>query len=265
MTRRSTGRTAQVLPVSRPPNEGWEPARSKPLRGQVVVVAGGTRGAGRAIAVSFGLAGATAYVTGPSVPGHPATPGRPETIPETAQMIRGNGGRAVPVRVNPTDAAAVRRLFERVRREQDGRLDLLVNDIRGGEELTEWGLSPWKLSWDLGRTMLDREIFTHILTSRYGVPLLVRRQKGIVFEITDGDHPRSRGSLFYDLANVSVIRLALALHEEFEEAKLRGLSAIALTPGFLRSEFMLEQFGVTEANGRDPARARLRFAASETP
>jgi NAD(P)-dependent dehydrogenase (short-subunit alcohol dehydrogenase family) len=256
---------SRSAPASRSPEEGWAPARTKPLRGRVALVAGATRGAGRAIAVSLALAGAHVYATGRSTRGHPATPGRPETIDETVEMIRGLGGSATPVRVDHTDERQVRRLFERVAREQDGRLDILVNDIWGGEELTEWGKPPWEMSWKLGRTLLERAVFTHILTSRYGVPMMVRRRRGTVFEITDGDHQLYRGSLFYDLVKVSVIRLAFALHEEFEEAKLRRLSAIALTPGFLRSEFMLDRFGVTEANWRDGIDKARHFYASETP
>jgi NAD(P)-dependent dehydrogenase (short-subunit alcohol dehydrogenase family) len=253
--------------VSQPPDVDWKPARLRPLRNRVAVVAGGTRGAGRAIAVSLGLAGATVYVTGRSGRGHPATPGRPETIDETAEMIRERGGRATAVRVDHTDESQVRRLFDRVAREQRGRLDILVNDIWGGEELIEWGKAPWEMSWKLGRTLLERAVFTHIITSRFGVPLMVARRRGIVFEVTDGDHQLYRGSFYYDLVKVSVIRMALALHEEFEEAKLPRMSAIALTPGFLRSEFMLDQFGVTEANWRDAVgkAAPRHFAASETP
>ena len=263
MTRR---RSASVHgPPSRPPNEGWPPAERKPLRGQVALVAGATRGAGRAIAVSLGLAGATVYVTGRSTRGHPATPGRPETIDETAEIVRHYGGRAWAVRVDHTVEGEVRRLVRRIARREHGRLDLLVNDIWGGEELTEWGKPPWTMAYRLGRTMLERAVFSHILTNRYAVPLMVARKRGVVFEITDGDHLDYRGSLFYDLVKSTVIRLALAYHEEFEEANLRHLSAIAVTPGFLRSEFMLDQFGVTEENWRDAAAKVRRFEFSETP
>jgi NAD(P)-dependent dehydrogenase (short-subunit alcohol dehydrogenase family) len=254
------------VPTSAAPNDGWEPARSRPLRGQVAVVAGGTRGAGRAIAVSLGIAGATVYVTGRSSRGHPATPGRPETIDETAEMIRRWGGKAIPVRVDHSDELQVRRLFQRIRRDQQGRLDILVNDIWGGEDLVEWGKPPWEMSWKRGRTLLERAIFTHIITSRHAVPLMVRRKRGVVFEVTDGAHLDYRGSFYYDLVKVSVIRLALALHREFEEAHLRRMSAIAVTPGFLRSEYMLEKFGVTEENWRQGIpNAGRHFQYSETP
>ena len=252
-------------PVSGAPADGWTLARSRPLRGAVAVVAGGTRGAGRAISVSLALAGATVYVTGRSRPGHPATPGRPETIDETAAIIRAFGGRAVPVGVDHTDERAVRRLFDRVRREQRGRLDVLVNDIWGGEELTEWGKPPWAMSWTRGRTMLERAVFTHLITSRYGVPLMVRRGRGLVVEVTDGDHAHYRGSFYYDLVKSTVIRIAHDLAEEFTEAKLSGLTALTVTPGFLRSEYMLDQFGVTEATWRDAVGKARHFYASETP
>jgi len=262
MTRRAL---APSEPVSRPPDQDWAPAVEKPLRGRVALVAGATRGAGRAIAVSLALAGATVYASGRSVRGHPATPGRPETIDETADIIRSYGGRAYAVRTDHTIEAEVRRLLRGIVRREHGRLDILVNDIWGGEELTEWGQPPWTMSYRLGRTMLERAVFSHILTSRYAVPLMVKRKRGIVFEITDGDHLDYRGSFFYDLVKSTVIRLALAYHEEFEEAKLPRLSAVAVTPGFLRSEYMLDQFGVTEENWRDAAAKVRRFAASETP
>ena len=262
MTRRAS---APSEPVSRPPDQDWAPAVEKPLRGRVALVAGATRGAGRAIAVSLALAGATVYASGRSVRGHPATPGRPETIDETAEIIRSYGGRAYAVRTDHTIEAEVRRLLRGIVRREHGRLDILVNDIWGGEELTEWGQPPWTMSYRLGRTMLERAVFSHILTSRYAVPLMVKRKRGIVFEITDGDHLDYRGSFFYDLVKATVIRLALAYHEEFEEAKLPRLSAVAVTPGFLRSEYMLDQFGVTEENWRDASAKVRRFAASETP
>jgi NAD(P)-dependent dehydrogenase (short-subunit alcohol dehydrogenase family) len=243
----------------------WSLSTRRPLRGRVAVVAGGTRGAGRAIAVCLGVAGARVYVTGRSVRGSPATPGRPETIDETAEMIRALGGEAVPVRVDHTREPEVRALFQRVRRSERGRLDILVNDIWGGETLTEWGRPPWKMSWPRGETMLRNAVFTHILTSRYAVPLMVRRKKGLVVEVTDGTHSNYRGSMFYDLVKTSVIRLAYGLSEEFKEAHLPGMTALTVTPGFLRSEYILDQFGVTEANWRDGIPRARHFHASETP
>jgi NAD(P)-dependent dehydrogenase (short-subunit alcohol dehydrogenase family) len=263
---RSSGTRRAPRPVAQPANENWEPAVTRPLRGQVALVAGGTRGAGRAIAVALGIAGAFVYVTGRSTRGHPATRGRPETIDETAEIIRSFGGRAVAVRVDHSDEHGVRRLFDRVRRERRGRLDILMNDIWGGEDLIEWGKPPWAMSWPQGKELFERAVFTHIITSRYAVPLMVARKRGVIFEVTDGAHLDYRGSFFYDLVKTSVIRLALGLHEEFEEAHLRRMSAIAVTPGFLRSEYMLDLFGVSEENWREGIpKGGPHFRFSETP
>ncbi len=243
----------------------WKPGIQKPLSGQIALVAGGTRGAGRAIAVSLGAAGATVYVTGRSIRGKPATPGRPETIEETAEQIRDLGGRSIAIRVDHTVESEVRRLFDRIRRAHRGRLDILVNDIWGGEELTEWGKPPWEMSVQKGLLMLERAVHTHLITSRYGIPLMVRRGRGLVIEITDGDHDHYRGSFYYDLVKSTVIRIGRDLAEEFEEAHLKGITALTVTPGFLRSEYVLDQFGVTEANWRDALSKARHFYASETP
>jgi NAD(P)-dependent dehydrogenase (short-subunit alcohol dehydrogenase family) len=263
MTRRR--RPTREGPVSGPPNEGWSLARTRPLRGQVALVAGATRGAGRAIAVSLALAGAKVYATGRSVRDHPATAGRPETIDETVELLRTYGGSGVAVRVDHTDPGQVRRLAERVRRTESGRLDVLVNDIWGGEELTEWGRPPWAMAWQKGRTMIERAVFSHMITSRYLVPLMVRRRRGLVVGVTDGAHADYRGSFFYDFVKSSVIRMAVAYAAEFDEARLPRLTALAVTPGFLRSEYMLDQFGVREENWRDAIPKARHFQASETP
>ncbi len=233
----------------------------RPLTGKVAVVAGATRGAGRGIARMLGEAGATVYCSGRSVTGQPATGSRPETIDETAALVTAAGGRGVAVRTDHTDAAQVERLFARVK-EESGQLDILVNDIWGGDDLTEWGTPFWALDPAKGFAILDSAIRTHILTSRFGVPLLIERGSGLVVEITDGDHSGYRGTLYYDLAKMAAIRLAFAMSEELSG---KGITALALTPGFLRSEAMLERFGVTEANWRDAAKTVMGFEASETP
>ena len=234
----------------------------KPLEGQVALVAGATRGAGRAIAVMLGEAGATVYCTGRSVRGKPATGTRPETIEETAELVDKRGGRGIAVRVDHTVESEVVALCEQLKREQ-GRLDVLVNDVWGGDALTEFGQPFWKLSPDKGRLMLERAIFSHILTSRYAVPLMLERDQGLIVEITDGDSFGYRGNLYYDLVKLSVIRLAFAMSRELKRHP--KLTALAVTPGFLRSEEMLENFGVTEANWRDGAAKEPHFIASETP
>jgi NAD(P)-dependent dehydrogenase (short-subunit alcohol dehydrogenase family) len=232
-----------------------------PLEGKVAVVAGATRGAGRGIARALGEAGAVVYCTGRSVRGKPATPNRPETIDETAEMIDAAGGRAHAVRVDHADEEQVAALFERVRREQP-RLDILVNDIWGGEDLTEFGKTFWELSLDQGFRMLRQAIDTHIITSRHGTPLLLETGGGLIVEVTDGNSFGYRGNLFYDLVKSSVIRLAFGMAYELRR---RNVTAVAITPGFLRSEAMLEHFGVTEANWEEGAKNDPNFAASESP
>jgi len=232
----------------------------KTREGQVAVVTGATRGAGRGIAVELGAAGATVYCTGRSVRGN--TTGRPETIEETAELVTAAGGAGIPVRVDHTVPEQVQALFERVGKEQDGRLNLLVNDIWGGDELTEWGVPFWKHSLYNGLLMQERAVHSHIITSYYAAPLMVARRSGIIFEITDGDTLDYRGSLFYDLAKVSAIRLALDMANDLRDY---GVTALAVTPGFLRSEAMLDHFGVTEANWSDGAKRDPHFIASETP
>ncbi|HSJ54106.1 MAG TPA: SDR family oxidoreductase [Anaerolineae bacterium] len=238
----------------------------------MAVVAGATRGAGRGIATMLGEAGATVYCTGRSTRARRAKQpqttgvdfelaGRPETIDETAEMVTDRGGRGIAVRVDHTVPQEVEALFERVRAEQ-GRLDLLVNDVWGGDELSEWGLPFWELDLKKGLLMQERAVHSHIITSRFGVPLLLETGRGLVIEITDGDSFDYRGNLFYDLAKVSAICLAYTMAEELRP---HGIAAVALTPGFLRSEAMLDHFGVTEENWQEGAQKEPHFIASETP
>ena len=233
----------------------------QPLLNQVAVVAGATRGAGRGIARMLGAAGATVYCTGRSVRGRPATAGRPETIDETAELVTAAGGRGIAVRTDHTVEAEVERLFARVRADE-GRLDVLVNDVWGGDALTEWGKPFWELSTPQGLQLLERAVHSHLVTSRHGVPLMVERNAGLVVEVTDGDTLGYRGNLFYDLAKNAVIRLAYAMAADLHA---HGVTALALTPGMLRSEAVLDHFGVAEANWRDAIAADPYFAESETP
>lgn len=244
----------------------------QPLAGKVAVVAGATRGAGRGIACMLGEAGATVYCTGRSTRGATRQPQakaadpfdlqhRPETIEETAEMVNAHGGVGIPVRVDHTIEAEVKALFERVRAEQ-GRLDVLVNDVWGGDALAEWGVPFWELTISKGLLMQQRAVHSHIITSRYGAPLMVEQGRGLIVEITDGDTMDYRGNLFYDLAKTSAIRLAYAMAQELRPHRV---SAVAVTPGFLRSEAMLEHFGVTEANWQEGAQKDPHFIASETP
>lgn len=235
---------------------------TRPLAGHVAVVAGATRGAGRGIATELGAAGATVYATGRSVRGNASPMNRPETIGETAELVTQRGGVGIGVRVDHTQDHEVAALFQRVRDEQGGRLDLLVNDIWGGDPLATWGKPFWEHDLDAGLLMQRLAVATHIITSWYGVPLMVARGGGLVIEVTDGAGDGYRGSFFYDLAKASVNRLALA---QAEDLRPFGVAAVGLTPGFLRSEAMLDHFGVTEANWRDATAKDPHFIASETP
>jgi NAD(P)-dependent dehydrogenase (short-subunit alcohol dehydrogenase family) len=233
----------------------------KPLEGRIALVAGATRGAGRGIATMLGEAGATVYCTGRSVRGKPATGSRPETIEETAELVTSHGGRGIAIRVDHSVEAEVAALCERIRSEQ-GRLDVLVNDIWGGESLVEFGPPFWKQSHAKGQLMFERAVFTHLVTSRHAIPLLMEAERGLLVEITDGDSFGYRGNVWYDLVKMSCIRLAFSLSRELRRTRV---TAVAVTPGFLRSEEMLDLFGVTEANWRDGAKKEPHFIASETP
>lgn len=231
----------------------------KDLSGKIALVAGATRGAGRAIAVALGEAGATVYATGRSSRTQPG--GRPEVIEDTADLVDRAGGRGVAVRVDHSREEEVEALAERIRRDHGG-LDILVNDIWGGEKLVEFGVPFWECSVDKGRTMLNQAVLTHAITSRYTVPLMLGRERGLIVEITDGDNFGWRGSLFYDIVKMSVIRMAFAMSRELRK---HPVTALAVTPGFLRSEEMLDHFGVSEENWRDAAKTDPLFLGSESP
>lgn len=236
----------------------------KPLTGKVAVVAGATRGAGRGIALGLGRAGATVYCTGRSVRGQKGSGmGRPETIDETAELVNEAGGTGIAVQVDHRDENQVKALFVRVKAEQSG-LDVLVNDIWGGEPFTgsEMGKPFWELSVEGVLQLLATAVNTHIITARYGAPLLIERGKGLLIEVTDGDTFRYRGNLAYDLVKNSTMRLAYAMSEDL---KPHAVAALSLTPGFLRSEEMLDHFGVTEENWKDATKKEEHFIASETP
>lgn len=232
------------------------------LQGKVALVAGATRGAGRGIAVALGAAGATVYVTGRSSRTAGRSPmNRPETIEETAERVDAAGGRGLAVRVDHSDPAQVAALLARIRAEQ-GRLDVLVNDVWGGDPLTRWEVPFWEQPLDDGLQLVRQAVETHVITSWHAAPLLIETGGGLVVEVTDGAGPAYRGSFFYDLAKAGVIRLAVA---QAEELRAHRVTAVALTPGFLRSEAMLDHFGVSEATWREAIAQDPHFAHSETP
>ncbi len=231
------------------------------LSGREALVAGGTRGAGRGIAVELGAAGATVYVTGRTTVAGRSAMSRPETIEQTAALVEEAGGTGIPVRVDHSDADQVRRLIERIR-DSSGQLDILVNDVWGGDPLTEWDAPFWQHDLTNGIALLRNGVETHLITSWHAAPLLIATAGSLVVEITDGVSNRYRGSLFYDVAKSTVIRLALV---KAADLRAHGVTVVALTPGFLRSEAVLEHFGVDEDTWRDGAAKDPNFAYSETP
>ncbi|MER5566901.1 SDR family oxidoreductase [Streptomyces goshikiensis] len=240
-----------------------EPQRT--LEGKVALVAGATRGAGRGIAVQLGARGATVYVSGRSTRGRRSEYDRPETIEETAELVTAAGGQGIAVVADHLVPAEVEALVRRVDAER-GRLDVLVNDIWGGELLFEWESTVWEHDLDKGLRLMRLAVETHAVTSHFAVPLLLREPGGLVVEMTDGtaeyNASRYRVSFFYDIAKSAVLRMAFALGHELGP---RGATAVALTPGWLRSEMMLDAFGVSEANWRDALEKVPHFGISETP
>ena len=235
---------------------------SRPLEGQVALVAGATRGAGRGIACMLGEAGAAVYCTGRSTREHPATgvyAGRPETIEETAEMVEARGGRAIARRVDHLVPKEVEALIAGIRRDE-GRLDILVNDISEG---VMHDFRPfWKVSLEKGFQALRQAVHTHLITSHYAAPLMIEKRRGLVVEISDGDFLGYHGTIFYDLVKTTVNRLAWAMAGELRKY---GVAALAVTPGYMRTETVLDHHGVSEATWKDAARKDRHFAHSETP
>jgi NAD(P)-dependent dehydrogenase (short-subunit alcohol dehydrogenase family) len=233
-----------------------------PLTGKIALVAGATRGAGRAIAVELARAGATVYATGRSTRSSPSEYDRPETIEETGELVEAAGGTGAALRVDHLDPEQVAALVQRIDADH-GRLDILVNDIWGGEKLFQWDARLWEHDLDKGLRLLRLAVETHLITSHHALPLLVRRPGGLVVEMTDGTADYNAGNYrvnaFYDLAKASVLRLAWSQGHELAGF---GCTAVALTPGWMRSEMMLEVYGVTEANWRD---VPGHFGISESP
>ncbi|MFC7547296.1 SDR family oxidoreductase [Plantactinospora sp. GCM10030261] len=237
----------------------------KPLAGRVALVAGATRGAGRGIAVQLGAAGATVYATGRSTRAQRSEYDRPETIEETADLVTAAGGTGIAVQVDHLVPEQVRDLVARIDAEQ-GRLDVLVNDIWGADPLVTWNKPVWEQPLEAGLRTLRLAVDTHIITSHFALPLMIRQPGGLVVEMGDGttdyNATNYRLSVFYDLAKASVNRLAFSWAHELRE---HGGTAVALTPGWLRSEMMLDIYGVTEDNWRDALAKEPHFAISESP
>jgi NAD(P)-dependent dehydrogenase (short-subunit alcohol dehydrogenase family) len=235
------------------------------LKGKVALVAGGTRGAGRGIAVELGAAGATVYVTGRTTRDQPSEYARPETIEDTAELVSASGGRGIAARVDHLLAEEVETLVDRIRVDQ-GRLDILVNDLWGGENLKEWNTPVWKHDLQNGLRMLSLGVHTHLITAHFALALMIERPGGLLVEVTDGtadyNAEHYRINPFYDLAKVAVTRMAWAHAKDLAP---HGATSVSITPGWLRSEMMLEAFGVTEDNWRDATTIVPHFVISETP
>ncbi len=236
----------------------------KSLKGKVALVAGATRGAGRGIAVQLGAAGATVYVTGRSTRSERSEMNRPETIEETAELVNEAGGQGIAIQVDHLIPDQVRALVNRIRDEQ-GALHVLVNDIWGLTKM-EWNKSVWESDLESGLHLLHLAIDTHAITSHFAIPLLIKKPGGLVVEVTDGTDEYNaanyRVSFFYDLAKAAVNRMAFALAHEL---KPHNATAVSLTPGWLRSEAMLEAYGVKESNWLDATKRQPHFAISESP
>jgi NAD(P)-dependent dehydrogenase (short-subunit alcohol dehydrogenase family) len=236
------------------------------LKGKIALVAGASRAAGRAIAVELGRRGATVYATGRTTRTQRSEMNRPETIEDTADLVTEAGGKGIAVQVDHLDPPQVKALVEEIDRDQ-GRLDVLVNDVWGGDVYLKFGQKLWEHSLEGGLRMLRLGIDTHAITSHYALPLLIRNPGGLVIEMTDGTKEyntnyRADAGFFYDLVKVSVQRMALA---QSEELRPHGATAVALTPGWLRSEAMLEAFGVTEENWQEATAKKPHFVISESP
>ena len=238
-------------------------ARSdKPLAGRVAVVAGATRGAGRGIARALGEAGALVYCTGRSVRGTPSPYGRPETIEETAEMISAAGGTAIAIRVDHTDESQVEALFARVKDEQ-GRLDILVNSVAGEDPRMGGWEHFWKSDLSYLAEGLRQSVVSHLFTAKHAVPLMMKKRRGLIVEVTEGDFLVSgSGNIMRDLSKSGQKSLALSFAEALRS---HGIASVAITPGFLRSEMMLQHFGVTEATWRDAGKKDPHFLQSESP
>jgi NAD(P)-dependent dehydrogenase (short-subunit alcohol dehydrogenase family) len=241
--------------------------QDRQLEGKVALVAGATRGAGRAIAVELARAGAYVFATGRSsrVNGR-SDMDRPETIEETGELMRSAGGDGEALRVDHLEPDQVAELVERIERER-GRLDVLVNDIFGGDRYAEWDKKLWEHDLDGGLRMLRMGIDTHLITSAKALPLLLRGDGGLVVEMTDGTSEfnasfRRGVGFYYDLVKAAVERITIGLTAELEDT---SCTAVAVTPGWLRSERMLDNFGVTEETWRDALEERPHFCISESP
>jgi NAD(P)-dependent dehydrogenase (short-subunit alcohol dehydrogenase family) len=224
------------------------------LAGKVAVVTGATRGAGRGIAGALGEAGATVYCTGRSIRGKSAMEGRPETIEDTAEMVTARGGKGIAVGIDHLDRDAVKAFFERIQAEQGGRLDILVNNVWGGDELTDWQKPFWEHSLDKGLLLLERAVNTHIIASYFAAPLMIAQGHGLIVSTIDGEG----GPLYYNLAKHSIKRMVQIMAGDLRP---HHVAVMALSPGFMRTEAVLDSVNATEAGWK----ASPDLAGTESP
>ena len=236
-------------------------ATSLPLSGQVALVAGATRGGGRGVALALGQAGAKVYCTGRSSADGRRGMDRPETIEETAALIQDAGGEAVAVRVDHTREAEVADLVARIRRES-GRLDVLVDSIWGGDPLIDWSKRFWEIDLTGVGAYVDQTLISHLISCRHAAPLMVEADRGLIVEVIDGHFDGYRGHVLYDLTKAALARLAYGMAMELART---GVTALSLSPGFLRSEAVLEHFGVDEGNWPEAIAKDPYFEQSESP
>lgn len=236
------------------------------LEGKIALVAGATRGAGRGIAIELGAAGATVYVTGRTTKSKKSEYNRAETIEETAELVNSTGGTGIAVNIDHTVPERVESLYETIQKTH-GRLDILVNDIWGGEGRTAWDVPIWEQDLSQGLHVLRNATESHIITNHYLLKLLIQHPGGVLFEVSDGTlaynltHYRCN-CLFYDLSKIIVNRMAWSLSIELEKHQC---TSIGITPGWLRSEMMLDHYKVTEETWKDAIANEPGFAESETP
>jgi len=234
----------------------------KPLTGTVAVVAGATRGAGRGIARALGEAGARVYCTGRSVRGNPSPYKRPETIDETVEMITAAGGKAIAIRVDHTNEEEVQALFERVQREHR-RLDILVNSVAGEDPMmAQWAWWLWKTDLTNADAILRQGLVSHVITAKHAALTMMKKRRGLIVEVTESDLLLGGVNTLAGIVKSSQKVMAAVWAGELRKY---GVAVIAITPGFLRSETMLERFGVTEENWRDGGKKDKNFLESESP
>ncbi|WP_025274246.1 SDR family oxidoreductase [Haloglycomyces albus] len=235
------------------------------LNGKIALVAGATRGGGKGIATELGAAGATVYVTGRTTSPHSSEYNRPETIKQTAEAVEQAGGVGIAVPVDHLVPEQVRALVDRIRDEQ-GRLDILVNNVWGGENLFEFDSPVWEHDLENGLHLLRLGVDTHLITAHFALPLLIENPGGLLVEVTDGtteyNNRNYRNSPFYDVAKVAINRMGWLHAKDLESYEA---TSVSITPGWMRSEMMLEGFGVSEENWRDAITRVPDFAISETP